>query len=156
MLREWEYFPLDELPQSQTPQTWDGTAVTQGCWTPLCWSAHPLGPKAHVGMVAGPLSLAEPCHGCSTPKPSAKAAWDTHVAVQPCSLLPRGTAHCEVQRKGVDAGFALHLSITRRGGWDLMWGERETPQVTCFCSSDQCHSTGASGGPPAATTTEPT
>lgn len=49
------------------------------------WSAHPLGPKALVVMVAGPLSLAEPYHDHSTPKPSAETAWDPHLAVQPRS-----------------------------------------------------------------------
>lgn len=42
------------------------------------WVAHPLGPKGHVGRLAGPLALAEPYHGYSTPKPSAETAWDTH------------------------------------------------------------------------------
>lgn len=40
--REWGILvPLDELPQSQTPQTWGGTAVTQGCWTSWLVSTSP-------------------------------------------------------------------------------------------------------------------
>lgn len=40
----------------------------------------------------------------------------------------------------MDAGFALWDSITHRGGWDLLWGERETSEFSCFCSTDLCHS----------------
>lgn len=108
--------PLDELLESQTPQTWSGTAVTQGCCTPWLVSTSSGSQRTcgKGGRAPAPVR-APPCH--STPKPSAETTRDTHLAVQ----------H---RRKSVDAGVTLWGSITHRGGWDLMWGKRETPEVT--------------------------
>lgn len=117
VLREWEYFCHWMSCSRARPRRHGVALLSPKAAAHHGWSAHPPGPKGHVGRVAGPLPLAELHHDHSTPKPSAETTRDTHLAVQ----------H---RRKSVDAGVTLWGSITHRGGWDLMWGKRETPEVT--------------------------